>query len=101
MPNALDSPQQAVVRKQHEDLLAREVILQDLHKTATFLWPKFNQLRMLPHSNRIAVHDHAHTLLQAMVAGAPDVESRDSDPNPTPPAKRATFAEWENVQQAD
>ncbi|XP_055055329.2 uncharacterized protein [Misgurnus anguillicaudatus] len=103
--NALDSPQQAVVRKRHEDWLARKVIIQDLHKIATFLWPKFNQLRMLSQSDRDAVHAHARTLLQAMAAGALDVEIRDpelSGVEPTPPpAKRTNFAEWENVQQAD
>lgn len=36
-PNALDSPQQPVVRKWHEDWLACKVIIQDLHKIATFL----------------------------------------------------------------
>ncbi len=101
-PNALDSPQQAVVRKRHEDWLACKVIIQDLHKIATFLWPKFNQLRMLSHSDRIAVHAHAHNLLQAMAAGALDVEIREAElsgvePTP-PPAKRADFVEWENVQ---
>ncbi|CAM4615115.1 unnamed protein product [Leuciscus chuanchicus] len=103
-PNALDSPQQAVVRKRHEDWLTRKVIIQDLHKIATFLWPKFNQLRMLSHSDRNAVHAHVCTLLQAMAAGAPDVEIRDpelSGVKPTPLAKRANFAEWENVRQAE
>ncbi|KAL1282850.1 hypothetical protein QQF64_001653 [Cirrhinus molitorella] len=104
-PNALDSPQQAVLRKRHEDWLARKVIIQDLHKIVTFLWPKFNQLRMLSNSDRNAVHAHVRTLLQAMAAGALDVEIRDPglsgvEPTPPPP-KRANFAEWENVQQAD
>ncbi|ROJ65838.1 hypothetical protein DPX16_0268 [Anabarilius grahami] len=49
-PNALDSPQQAVKRKCHKDWLVRKVIIQELHKFATFLWPKFNQMRMLSHS---------------------------------------------------
>lgn len=87
-PNPLDSPPQGVVRKRHGDRLARKVIIQDLHKIATFLWPKFNQLRMLSHSDRNAVHAHARTLLQAMAAGAV---------KHTPPAKRANFAEWENM----
>ncbi|ROL47267.1 hypothetical protein DPX16_6447 [Anabarilius grahami] len=67
-PNAQDSPQQAVMRKRHEDWLARKVIIQDLRKIATFLWPIFNQLRMLSHSDRNAVHAHVRTLLQAMAA---------------------------------
>lgn len=39
-----------------------------------------------------------------MAASAPDVAIRDpelSGIKPTPPAKRANFAEWENVRQAD
>ena len=30
-----------------EEWLARKVTIDDRHKVATFLWPKFNQLRML------------------------------------------------------
>lgn len=100
--NALDFPQQAVVRKRHEDWPTRKVVIQDIHKVATFLWPKSNQLRMLSHSDRDAIHAHVHTLLQSMATGAPDVESRDpelSGADPTPPAKTMNFAEWENVQQ--
>lgn len=95
-PNALDSPQQAVVRKRHEDWLARKVIIQDLHKIATFLWPKFNQMRMMTPTERNALYAHVRTLLRA-TAEDPDVELPQVE---APlPAKRAHFSEWENVQQ--
>ncbi len=95
--------QQAVMRKRHEDW--SKVIIQDLHKIATFLWPKFYQLRMFVTLRQDPVHAHARTLLQAMAAGALDAKIRDPalsrvEPTP-PPAKRAYFEGCENVQQAD
>ncbi len=96
--------QQAVMRKRHEEWLVRKVIIQDLLKIATFL------AKILPAENVVTlrqdpVHAHAHTLLQAMAAGALDAEIRDPElsrvePTP-PPAKRAYFEGCENVQQAD
>ena len=82
------------MRKWHKDWLKRKVIIQDRYKIAGFLWPKFNQLRMLSLSDRNAAHAYAHSLLQAMAAEFFGVE-------PTLPAKRVNFAEWENVRKAD
>lgn len=58
-PSALDSPQQAGMRKWHKDWLARKVIIQDLHKITTFLWPKFNQPRMLRQECRTCSCPHS------------------------------------------
>lgn len=96
-PNALDTPQQAVLRKRHGDWLIRKVCIHDMHKIALFLWPKFNQLRMMSSSDRNAVYAHVRTLLHSAAEG-PDVEHPQIE---APlPAKRALFAEWENEPQA-
>lgn len=95
-PNAFDSPQQAVLRKRHGDWLERKVCIHNLHKIALFLWPKFNQLRMLSPSDRNAVYAHVRALLHSAADG-PDVEHPQFEEAPLP--KRALFAEWENEPQ--
>uniref|UniRef100_H3A0S7 BED-type domain-containing protein n=1 Tax=Latimeria chalumnae TaxID=7897 RepID=H3A0S7_LATCH len=46
-PLSSDTPVQAVVRQRHYVWLLKKVEIHDLRKIALFLWPKFNQLRML------------------------------------------------------
>ena len=106
-PKVNDSAQQAAVRKRHEEWLARKVIIDDRHKVATFLWPKFNQLRMMSASERARVYDHVRALLLSMPApAAPDTDGDEAWPGPedggdwqpagTPPPEENVFAEWEN-----
>lgn len=64
-----------------------------LHKVALFLWPKFNQLRMMSSEQSADVHAHVRTLLLPMEENAAVDRVRDSD---VPPAKKTAFAEWEN-----
>ncbi|XP_077553670.1 zinc finger protein 618-like [Haemaphysalis longicornis] len=52
-----------------------------LHKTATFLWPQFRQLRMLPEDERLEVYAHVRELLaritEAMSQGGEDETNND------------------------
>lgn len=97
---ALDSPQQAAVRSRLSDWLPRKVLIHDLHKVATFLWPKFNQLRMLSAQDRDHVYSHVRSLLRDMTASSPEEDATEGDEDAMPPlAKRSAldFTEWENM----
>lgn len=65
--NANDTVQLAAVRQRHahwlEEKMAKSIT--DLHKAATFLWPKFNQLRMLPADQRLNVQQYVKSRLSA------------------------------------
>ena len=115
-PNALDNPQQAFVRARHAQWLAKKIQREDLHLAATFLWPNYNQLRMLDRSERERVHEYVKMRLAAAAAAV--VEEGDGEeeeggqlgedgdaagaaappPRPPPVAQRARrFGQWENV----
>ena len=107
-PNAADSRQQAVVRKRLKEWLARKVKIDDRHKHATFLWPIFNQLRMMASFERDDVYENIRTLLRAMPTRPtrPDGEAAATASGATgrdevPQNAVNVFAEWENEQRAE
>ena len=78
----------------------------DLHKAATFLWPKFNQLQMLPADQRVNVQQYVKSRLSAAQQPVPEGPGKVSQETsalssaaaPAPAAKKKNgFDEWENV----
>lgn len=51
-----DTPYQAITRGRRLHWILRKVEIKDLHRIATFLWPKYSQLRMLSASGRDDLH---------------------------------------------
>ncbi|CAM4510656.1 unnamed protein product [Leuciscus chuanchicus] len=106
--NANDTAQLAAVRQRHVHWLQekRAKSVTDLHKAATFLWPKFNQLRMLPADQRVNVQQYVKSRLSAAqqpVPEGPGEASQETSASlsaaaPAPAAKKTQrFDEWENV----
>ncbi|CAM4672842.1 unnamed protein product [Leuciscus chuanchicus] len=106
--NANDTAQLAAVRQRHAHWLQVKMAksVTDLHKAATFLWPKFNQLRMLPADQRVNVQQYVKSRLSAAqqpVPEGPGEASQETSASlsaaaPAPAAKKTPrFDEWENV----
>lgn len=108
--NANDTVQLAAVRQRHahwlEEKMAKSIT--DLHKAATFLWPKFNQLRMLPADQRINVQQYVKSRLSAAQQPEPkeaegrgeasqETSASSSATIPASATKKTRFDEWENV----
>ncbi len=49
---ATDTPYQAVIHNRHLWWITRKIEIKEQHKIATFLWPKYSQLRMLAPAER-------------------------------------------------
>lgn len=81
----MDSQQQAFVHQTHAELIEQKIQVDILHKVALLLWPKFNQLRMMPAvetAATAALTDSSMSTGLTLPAAKP---RRDTD-----------FAEWEN-----
>uniref|UniRef100_H3AQA6 BED-type domain-containing protein n=1 Tax=Latimeria chalumnae TaxID=7897 RepID=H3AQA6_LATCH len=109
-PLSSDTPVQAAVRQRHYVWLLKKVEIHDLHKIALFLWPKFNQLRMLSNHEREEVYSEVRMLIKNFTGAEyqhlqsniviVDVNNDVSGPATAPTvAKKALtdFDEWENV----
>ena len=59
-----DTPYQAIIRGRHLHWILRKVEIKDLHRIATFLWPKYSQLRMLSASERDDLHQEVRRQLR-------------------------------------
>lgn len=68
-----------------------------LHKTATFLWPQFRQLRMLPEDERLEVYAHVKELLAHVTETMTHDEDETNDDVREPASKRTClglFQDW-------
>ena len=52
-----DAPYQQVIRRRHRDWIPRKIQINDYHKIATFLWPKYSQLRMMSSDEKARIHE--------------------------------------------
>ncbi|CAM4554540.1 unnamed protein product [Leuciscus chuanchicus] len=89
-----DSPYQAIIRERHLIWILRKVEIQELHKIATFLWPKYSQLRMLSSSERENLHLEVRRQLSDLRTEEATTEG------PAPKKAAVDFEEWENVPVA-
>lgn len=101
-PNAGDTPQQAFVRQTHAEWLERKVVIADIHKAATFLWPKYNQLRMMNRQERENVHTYVKNRLVALLpsgqtaeVGREEVEEEEGAAAAVPAKRPRQFEAWE------
>ncbi|KAL0174601.1 hypothetical protein M9458_030569 [Cirrhinus mrigala] len=90
-----DSPYQAIIRERHLSWILRKVEIQELQKIATFLWPKYSQLRMLSSSER----DNLHLEVRRQLKDLHNIE--EAAEGPAPKKAAVDFEEWENVPVAD
>ncbi|KAL0162267.1 hypothetical protein M9458_041663 [Cirrhinus mrigala] len=90
-----DSPYQAIIRERHLSWILRKVEIQELKKIATFLWPKYSQLRMFSSSER----DNLHLEVRRQLKDLHNIE--EAAEGPAPKKAAVDFEEWENVPVAD
>ncbi|KAK7130430.1 hypothetical protein R3I93_019921 [Phoxinus phoxinus] len=92
-----DSPYQAIIRERHLCWILRKVEIQELQKIATFLWPKYSQLRMLSFSET----DDLHQEIQRQLSDLRVRTEETATEGPAPKKAAVDFEEWENVPVAD
>jgi len=93
-----DSPYQAIIRERHLCWILRKVEIQELQKIATFLWPKYSQLRMLSSSER----DNLLQEVRRQLSDIPFHTQETATEGPAPKKAAVDFDdEWENVPVAD
>ncbi|KAG0426902.1 hypothetical protein HPB47_026021 [Ixodes persulcatus] len=83
------------VRARH--FLDTQLKMSLLHKTATFLWPQFRQLRMLPDDEGLEVDAHVRDLLARVTEAITQDEDETKDDVRDPASKRRClgwFQDW-------
>ncbi len=108
-PVKTDMPYQATICQHHLKWIGKKVQIQQLHKLAIYLWPKFNLLRMFCETERDAILQDAKSWIASYRATGGNVTeepAREVTSDTLPPAgKKRTLSdfelEWENVAHFD
>lgn len=90
------------LKQRAEEFLIKKFVLTDEHKFATFLCPKFRQLKMLTESERLDVIKKLKIMVQEIQeypqnnATPIPFDGQDRPENYVPPRKKSAFSEWED-----
>ncbi len=80
-PVKTDMPYQATICQHHLEWIGKKVQIQQLHKLAIFLWPKFNLLRMFCETERDAILQDAKSWIASYRATGGNVTEEQNEPD--------------------